>query len=258
MTSFLSRFSNSYQAAKKAWQTPAEQKIENAPSPKTPQPLVNIYYVDSLAKVGEEVNKNAVAAAPASDPSKGRLEIYYEQLSNDANAELAKKDLNFDKLHDMIYKVIMMMMRMGAKTDAQRAREFNLKIEKQAVEIQATYNNWQGKAVTYISAGIGFAGAGAGLSPFIPFMTPTTIRALVHASQPIGTASTSLSSIGSLFDKKSEASRSLMQTYQRIYQDKEEECKSAKHSKSDQIKSAKSANEEAERMRHQSTSSILG
>lgn len=258
--SLFDRLSNTYQAAKNAWQG---QAVEELPEDKLPAnfvvPPVNIYYVDTMAKAGEEIQKTPAApAAPATEAHKGRLEAQFEQMSAEMNADLAAKVPDFEKLQAMIYKVIMMMMRIAAKSDAEQIQEFSVKIKKQAYEIQGTYNTWQGLTITVISAGISIAGGVAGVSPFNPFVNPDNVKYWVQSSQAIGNAGTGLSSIGQVFDKRSEGQRSVMQTFQRIMQDKEEERKSGKHSKSDLIKNAKSGLEEAERARHQSTSSILG
>jgi hypothetical protein len=251
MSSIFERLSNTFDAAKKAWHGQPKEAPEDKLPANFKVPPVSIYYVDTLAKTGENV-------ALTTDVHKGRVEKQLDKMSADMDAELAKGIPDFDKLQAMIYKVIMMMMRVAAKSDIEQIHEFSVKIKKQAYEIQGTYNNWQGLTITVISAGISIAGGVAGVSPFIPFVNPESAKYLVQASQAIGTAGTGLSSIGSIFDKRSEGSRGVMQTFQRIIQDKEEERKSAKHSKSDHIKTAKSGAEEAERMRHQSSSTILG
>lgn len=257
--SLFERFSSTFQAAKNAWYKPQVEDLpKDKPKGNFTIPQVNVYYVDTIAKADQDVVKPPVApAAPGTEVHKGRLETQLEKMSEDMNAELAKNIPDFEKLQATIYKVIMMMMRVAAKADMEQIQEFSVKVKKQAYEIQGTYNTWQGLTITVISAGISIAGGVAGVSPFMPFVPPETAKNLLTASQSIGNAGTGLSSIGQVFDKRSEGSRSVMQTFQRIMQDKEEERKSAKHSKSDLIKSAKSGLEEVLRQEHQSKSGIL-
>lgn len=277
--SLIERLSNTYSAAKRAWFEPAEKQpadqkpIDKKSVDQLPKaninfvpPPINIYYVDTLAPAGEGLPQLAKAGAvpplaeddetiaPPPPAFKGIVETRLEKMSAEMNAELAKGVKDFDKLQAMIYKVIMMMMRAAAKSDLEQIHEYSVKIKKQAYEIQATYNTWQGMTITVISAGVSIGGGVAGLSPFIPGISPQTAQYLVQGSQAIGTAGTGLSSIGSMFDKRSEGNRSVMQTFQRIMQEKEEEGKTRKQAKTQLIQSTKAAEEEAARNKHQATS----
>lgn len=249
--SLIERLSNTFSAAKKAWQQDPEDQLAEVKLPDN-FPPVNVYYVDTMAPADPAAPTAPGTTVVPPPPYKGLVETRYEKMSADMNTELANGAPDFDKLQSMIYKVIMLMMRMAAKSDMEQIHEFSVKIKQQAYEIQGTYNTWQGLTITVISAAVSFGGAGAGLSPFIPFnISPDTVRALVNASQSIGTASTGLSSLGSAFDKRSEGTRSVMQTFQRIMQEKEEERKTGKQTKNEHIKTAKAADKENDDAKHQ-------
>lgn len=257
MTSFFNRLSNVFESAKTAWQAPSDQSTEEKLPENFTIPPVKVYYVDTMSKAGEE-NPIPVPPPPPSEVHKGRLDTHFDKISEEMDAELANGTPNFDKLQTMIYKVIMMMMRIAAKADIEQIQEFTITIKKQAYEIKGTYNKWEGVTITVFSAGISMFGGAAGLSPFAPsfIISADTVQKLVAASHSIGTAGTGLQSIGPIFDKNSEADRSVMQTFQRIIQEKEEERKSGKQSNNDHMKNAKNAAEEVDRQKHQSFSTM--
>lgn len=264
--SIIERVSGALSAAKKAWLEPIDANKAQVPVnievPATGTP--NPYYVDTLSKIGEELPQitpyfDSVEVATHST-TKGKVECRFEKMSADIDAELEREDKNFDKLQGMIYQVIMMMMRLAGKLDQEHIYELGIKVKKQAHEIQASYNTWQGLTVTIISSGISMAGGCAGLAPFLPLsiITADNARNLLTASQSIGSAGTGLSGIGSIFNNRSEGSRQVMQILLRRTQDTEEERKGSKHSKQDLLKSAKAALEEFLRTMHETVRAALG
>lgn len=255
MAPVIERLSNAWSAAKKAWQEPTVETANIAASVAIPQPANNTYYVDTLSKAGEELpqvnNGNLNNAADA--PYKGRVEYHYEQISADMDAALNQEDRDFEKLQSLIYKVIMLTMRLAAKFDHESIYEINLKIKTQAQEIKSTYNTWQGLTVTVVSAGVSVTAGVAGLTPLFPIsvIAAQTAENLGKASQGIGSAGTGLSGIGSIFNNRSEGERQVLQIYLKRSQDSEEERKGSKHSKNDHLKTAKAASEEFARSRYE-------
>jgi hypothetical protein len=257
--SIIERFSGVLSAAKKAWQEPVETKNAQIPAniEIPPAKTVNPYYVDTLSKIGEELPQITPhfdrVEVGIHSTTKGKVECHFEKMSADIDAELDKEDKNFDKIQGMIYQVIMMMMRLASKIDQDHIYELGIKVKKQAHEIQASYNTWQGLTVTIISSGVSMASGCAGLAPLLPLsvITADNAKNLLSASQGLGSAGTGLSGIGSIFNNRSEGSRQVMQIYLRRTQETEEERKGSKHSKQDLMKSAKAAAEEFLRTMHE-------
>lgn len=278
--SLIDRLSNAFTATKKAWFDPLlEKRKDNSAAgeanaaaaatavPPSAGPGSNAYYVDTISKAQSDLPKiNAGANAGTLIGSltvtndKGRLETKLDLISAKINAELSQDDSDFDKLQTMIYQVVMMMMRLAAKNDHENIQELNLKIKKQAQEIQSTYNTWQGLTVTVISAGVSVAGGVAGLSPFMPsaLISTESAKLLLSASQGIGSAGTGLSGIGSIFNNRSEGNRQVYQIHLKRLQDTEEERKGSKHTKGDHLKTAKAALEEFLRMKHEAHKAATG
>lgn len=255
--SLITRLSHTFNAALKAWSESANAVEQpQTPGGTTQQPGVNAYYVDTMAKAGEDLSKlipppvSATTTSPVAVINQGRVETHLDDLTAAINAELAKPTQDFDRLQVLIYKVIMLTMRLAAKTESEQIREFSFKIKNQAQEIKATYNNWQGLTVTVISAGVSVAGGLAGLSPFMPF-EPQVAQALQMASQSIGTAGTGLSGIGSIFNNRSEGTRQVEQLNLKSMQDKEQDHKEFKQHKNDLLKTAKATADEFDRNKHQ-------
>lgn len=245
----IERFSNALSAAKKAWQEPKVKPVKDAAvSGTVEQPAATTYYVDTLSKTSEalpEVTNSPVQKSPV----ESRWEVMSAEIDEMLNQE--KKDI--EKLFPMIHSMIMLMMRMAAKYDQEAIYEISIKVKAKSQEIKATYNTWQGLTITVISAGISFAGGAAGLAFTLPasVIAAETARNLSMASQSIGTASTGLSGIGSIFNNRSEGTRQVENINLKRLQDTEEEKKGSKHNKGDLIKSAKAAAEEFQRSQHE-------
>jgi hypothetical protein len=226
----------------------------SVPSPKVTDP-VNPYYVDTIAKAGEEVpldnsGKTTVTTAVAVQPS--LLEIEIETLSSGIDKEISKLDnINFKRLEEMVYKIIAVLMRRAAKTDQEYISEMNIQIKLQAIKIQSTYNNWKGVTITVISAGISMFGGAGGLAPLLPtkLVSEEIGKVLAQSSQGVGSAGTSLGGIASIFNSGAEGERQVLQIYLKRTQDKEEDKKGSKHGNKqhadDAISSLKAANQAA-------------
>ena len=271
--SIIDRLSNAFTDAKKTWLDPLLEKKKEvaAVTTATPQatagPGSSAYYVDTISKASSDLPKNNAGAATGTligsltvVNEKGRIESRLDLISAKINAELAQDDRDFDKLQTMIYQVVMMMMRLAAKSDTENIHEINLKVKKQAQDIKATYNTWQGLTVTIISSTVSVAGGCAGLTPFLPsaLISSQSATYLLQASQSIGTAGTGLSGIGSIFNNRSEGNRQVYQIHLKRLQDTEEERKGSKHTKGDHLKTAKAALEEFLRMKHEAHKAATG
>jgi hypothetical protein len=287
--SLITRLSQTFQAAKKAWYEPVNPIEEVKPLEKVVPPGASPYYIDTISKVngGEEVNHttsftinvnnlaNPVAnpyytdtiskandggeepiSIVASNTKHKNFEARLDELTATIDKELAKETQDFEKLHALIYKVIMMMMRLGAKSESEQIREFTIKIKDKAQDIKATYNTWQGLTITVISSAVSVAGGIAGLSPFLPasVISAQSAQALLQASQSIGTAGTGIGGIGSIFNNRSEGLRRVEELNQKLLESNQEELKGFKQNKSEHIKTAKATAEEFERNRHQAHS----
>lgn len=280
--------------ANSGFATASPTAVQNPnPATLTAKP-VNLYYVDSISKAPPVTYATVIPAKAASvtttssaptltaspitapiaslsaSPSatastvptqpKSRIEIYYEQLSIQIDEELQKEEKDFDKLRNTIDKVIMMLLRLSAVADQERIFEIIVKVKNQAVEIQGTYNKWQGMSITVISAGISITAAVAGLTPLLPseVISANIAQTLASASMQIGTMSTGLSGFGSLFTNREEGNRTVYQVYLKKYQDQEEEKKGSKHGKTDLMKSVNNTAHENLRNRHDAVRSVLG
>ncbi|HEV8051389.1 MAG TPA: hypothetical protein VGP47_02760 [Parachlamydiaceae bacterium] len=262
--SILNSLSNALSSTKKAWLDPVDNIKEVAAiAPITSLPSIagpgsGTYYIDTISKSGDELpNISGSVSGNFSVPEeKGRFESKLDQLTAKMNTELMQDDRDFDRLQTMIYQVIMMMMRMAAKSDLENIQEITVKVKKQAGEIQATYNTWQGLTVTIISSTVSVAGGCAGLAPF--FIAGPAAVTLQGASQGIASAGTGLSGIGSVFNNRSEGQRQVYQIHLKRLQDTEEERKGSKHTKGDHIKTAKAALEEFFRTKHEAHKAATG
>lgn len=226
------RLTNALSAAKKAWQAQeVNEKQPTAPAA-LPTPNVNLYYVDTISKAEEELPVIT---------HKGRLECRREEMSAELDAALRQDEKDPNKLQSVIYGIIMLMMRLAAKSDQENIYKITLKVKTQAHEIKATYNRWEGVTIAVISAAVSIGGGLAGLSPFVPtsLLSSESSKILFSASQSIGTAGTGLSGIGSIFNNKSEGERQVLNTYSRQTQDAGDEKKGSKQNKNASIKDAK-------------------
>lgn len=270
--SIIDRLSNAFTATKKAWIDPVlEKKKEVAATiiatPHATGPGSSAYYTDTISKAASDLPKidagattGALIGSLTVNTEKGRIESRLDIISAKINSELALEDRDFDKLQAMIYQVIMMIMRLAAKSDTANIYEISLKVKKQAQDIQDTYNTWQGLTVTIIASTVSVAGGCAGLAPFLPsaLISSQSANYLLQASQPIGSAGTGLSGIGSIFNNRSEGNRQVYQIHLKRLQDTEEERKGSKHTKGDHIKTAKAALEEFLRMKHEAHKAATG
>lgn len=227
------------------------------PLPATPiNPAVHPYYTDSISKVGEEIPpvSHSTNSAPMQViqvvDRRPLIEVHYQGISNSIDEELKKTGINFEKLQELIYKVVMLYMRQAVKVDQEYISEMGIQIKIQAVKIQGTYNTWPGLVITVISAGISMGAGLGGLSPLFSFVQPETARVLAGAATPLSTAGTGVGSLGSIFNNKSEGNRQVMQIYLKRTQDKEEDRKGTKHGNNDTRKTARAAQEEFYRTQH--------
>ena len=249
-----------------AFQNPYIQINPNIPAqpaqfvPAQPaQPIpVNPYYQDTISKAGEAVpapkSENGIASGNVTVvTNRGRVDYRLEEISSQIDAELEKEDRDFEKLQTMIYSVIMLMMRLSAKTDHQNIHEIQIKIKQQAQEIRATYNTWQGVTVTVVSSAVSIGAGVMGLTPFMPLSIIAANNAAhcASAATSVASAGTGIGGLGSIINNRSEGNRRVYEIYLKQTQDTEDERKSSKHTKTDHIKTAKAARDEFARSRHE-------
>lgn len=251
-------------------QNPVKVKTVDAPSvPPDPiepvQPAATNYYADTMSKAGTELPQvsnaaNVVESKPRTTRVRVTVEAQYDQVSNEIDEQLRRQDVDFEKLQMMVHNIVMLMMRRAVKTDHDYIREMTVQIKAQAVQIQGTYNTWPGLTITLISAGIGIGGGIAGLTPLFPsaWIAAETANTLNHASQAISSAGTGLGGVGSIFNSRSEGQRQVLQITLRHTQDKEEDRKGAKQGNNETRKSARAAQEEFFRSRHEATKAMCG
>jgi hypothetical protein len=253
-------FSNSWSKLKDLiTPTEAPAKIEKAASTAT---TVDPYYVDTIAPAPaiSEVPNIIVDIGASSNISvyQGKLEQHLEELSFHVNAHLALDKKDFEKLHAMIYQVIMALMRLSGKDDSQLAYETSLKITAEAKKIQGTYNTWAGLTITVVSATVSIGAGFAGLATFAPasVMTAETAKALSKASTGIGSAGTGIGGFGTIVNNSSQGKREVMQIHLQQIQGHQQGHKEESKDKKNLVNSAKAASDEFHRVKHQAASAV--
>jgi hypothetical protein len=229
--------------------------------------IVNPYYTDTIAKVGEEVPFLTEVQKVENDAKpqierQSLLDAQFDDLSKQIDAELEKSNdalakIDFEKLQELIHKIVMLHMRKAAKVDQEYISELAIQIKAQGSQIQGTYNTWPGVVITVVSATVSIAGGAFGLAPLAPaIINPETAKVLAAASTPISTAGTGVGGLGTLANNDSEAKRQVWQLELKRKQDKEEDRKGAKHGNKETQKAARAAQDEFNRNKHEVTRSM--
>lgn len=208
--------------------TPAPMAVEAAKS--ILDSSVSPYYKDTISSYHDDLQ--AAASQQSFKGTSSILEEKIEQLSNDIDIELKKYNRNFEKLQELVYKVISAMMHRAKQVDQEYISETGADIKIQAVKVQGTYNAWPGLVITVISSGISVAGGAAGLSPMVSWINPETAKVFQGASQSIATAGTGLGGVGSIFNNKGEGTRYVYQIMLEETKKKREDRESSRQQKS--------------------------
>lgn len=224
-------------------------------------PKVNPYYVDSMSSAQAQPPLKSAEDAipdPAEPKKKALLEAQIEVLSDGINKEIALEHLNFERLRDMVYKIVQALGRKMAKEHQNAISELKVEISLVAVKVQNTYNTWKGVTVTVISATISMAGGLGGLAPLLPMtlMGDEVAKTLGAASQGLGSAGTSLGGIASIFNSSAEGERQVLQIHLKRLQDTEEEKKSGKHKDGEMCKEAANTAKSAHQVSHEAFSAM--
>lgn len=229
-----------------------ETKGESSQSPSSN------YYADTITSANDELP--AVLNPQQIEENTKIVEEKLNAISSELDELLKRNDIDFEKLQNKIYRVIMLLMRIAAKNDHEYITEMNDQIKAQAVKIQGTYNTWPGLTFTLVSAGVGCFGGLAGLSPLLPesVINPATASVLASSAQSVGTAGTGLSGIASVFNSRGEAVRGVWHIDLKRMQDKGEDKKGAEHSNNEARKAAKVASEQFNQTVHDAAKSITG
>lgn len=223
------------------------------------------YYDNTMSPAGTELP--AVTNAPnvqVQMTSSEMIEVRFNNLSVDIDGRLKCGNYDFDALQRMIFHVIMLQMRKGAKTDQETIFELTLQISKANTDIKGTYNTWGGITVTLITAGISVIGGFAGLVPMVqPMLTVSAktgeiLKGFAQAATPLTSVGQSLGSVGSIFKEKHEADRGSLQHRLKRLETKEEDRKSAKHSSKDTQKTTQAALKEFDRTKNEVTRTMTG
>ena len=186
------------------------------------------------------------------------LDAKINHVSNAIEEELQKDQRDFEKLHSLVYDIIMLTMRNSAKSDHEYINEMADQVKVHSIKIKDTYNTWSGMSVTVISAAISFAGGAAGLTPFLPttILPAETAKMLATNASAYSSAGTGVGSIGSLFNSRSEGQRGVYQIDLKHIESNKDHREDAKRSNNEARKTARAANDEFNRMRHETAKAV--
>lgn len=228
---------------------PGEIAIPGGPSiPAAPtQPVApkgNAVFKDSISKAGEQPAAPASAPAKAAEPQAPTkriniIEKEYLILSTEADVELKRDQIQFDKMMKLIYKVVALANRKAVQSDQEYISEMNIKLQAQSFRIRDTYNTWTHVTITVVSTVVSVGGAVCGLSPLFPKLVAPGIAAeLAKQSQAIGTAGQGLQALGSLASNRTEGTRTVLQYTLKTDESKLDDRKGAKQKHNDLIRRA--------------------
>lgn len=126
--------------------------------------------------------------------------------------ELKKEKPRFDKVLELAIRVIACTMRDQSRINQHYIFENGLEIQVHAHEVKGTFGPYSVVAITVASSLIGVAAGVGGLTPLAPaWVSPEIAKTLSQAAQPIGTASTSIQSIGQTFGESYQGKRTIYQ-----------------------------------------------
>jgi len=206
---------------------------------------INFYYTDTISRAGEEVCFVEVPQniqSISEQEQRPLIEVRFEEISSSIDDELQKHDIDFEKLQNLVYKIVMLLMRQSAKGHQEYILEVRPKIEAQAIKIQGTYNRWPGLVLTVISAGVSIGSGFAGLTPLAPgLVSSSTANILQGAATPLSTSGTAIQSLASIPNNTSEGERGVLQAYLKEFEGKLEDTKGAKQGKNQNLEAVRSA-----------------
>lgn len=232
--------------------TAAVQKVDM--NPQQACDMVKKEYDQTIASApnGQAITQEidtALATAVAVTP-KDLIEEQLTIISNKIDVALASPNIDFHKVQAMIYRLIMLMMRRGIKTDQEFITNMGTKIQVHAEKIKDMHNQWPYLIVTVVAGGVSIAGGLCGLAPVTTFIKPALATTLAGASQAIGTAGTGISGIGSLLKEKTEALKGYEQNLKQRTEGKESDKKESKGSKGQSKKAAEEGSKQNDRDLH--------
>lgn len=187
-----------------------------------------------------------------SSSSVSLIEARMNHVSQAIEEELQKDGRDFEKLHALVYNIIMLAMRNSVKADHEYIKEMTDQVKIHSIKIKDTYNTWSGMSVTVISATISIAGGVAGMAPFLPssVIASDAAQQLARNAQNIGTAGTGGQSIGSLFNSKEEGKRGTYQIDLKYIESNKDHREEAKQSHNRTKETARAAHDQFMNMVH--------
>lgn len=213
----------------------------------------------AIEPITPATNKNSFATTELDylfdhEEQTGALEQLYRKTSSEVNKLINENtvDIEKDRVFSMILQVIQMMMRMGKKHDDNSRFEYTVELKEITNNKVATYNNWQSRAITYVSAAISVASSFAVFAPFTG-INAELAKAIQGGAQTFGNAGTGISSIAGIFEKTSEGKRTALEGASRVIEAKKDGCTEAGRHKADLQRSAHAALDEHNRAQHEAT-----
>lgn len=206
--------------------------------------------VDSTAPAEPE-NPATTTRKPVSD-----LYRYHDALCEEIDTILESKidgdcfdHIQFERLQKVMNKYNALMLHVCSQTHHEFIHAMNDQTMEIARRIQKTYNSWLSIAITTASAALSIAGGIAGVAPISGAFSAAAVGTLSSASQGLDAAGRGVGAIGSIFDKRSEGERVILQVEMRRAEAKESEHKESRRQHAGKADQAHNHDIEANRIR---------